>query len=122
MIRLYLESRGITGDATGGQLDLILLGILAVGPRHGYGVIEQLRLRSGGALDLPEGTVYPALHRLENTGLLAADWSSAGGRPRKTYELTPAGSVELERRRACWQTFTCAVNATIGGAAWPTTA
>src|SRR6266508_2213970 len=63
-----------------GHLDALLLAVLEPGPQHGYAVIEALRTGSGGALDLPTGTVYPALHRLERAGLIASDWQTVGGR------------------------------------------
>ncbi|MGZ4610486.1 MAG: PadR family transcriptional regulator, partial [Actinomycetes bacterium] len=78
-----------------GNLDLLLLSVLARGPAHGYAVIAALRDHSDGTFDLPEGTVYPALHRLERRGLLDATWSHTGGeeggRRRKVYALTRAG-------------------------------
>ena len=66
-----------------GNLDLLLLSVLAAGPAHGYAIISALRDRSGGTFDLPEGTVYPALHRLEDAGLLASSWADAEGRRRR---------------------------------------
>jgi DNA-binding PadR family transcriptional regulator len=91
------------GEAAGGQLDLLLLAVLAaVGPAHGYAVIAALRERSGGAFDLPEGTVYPALHRLERDGLLASGWDAGSGRRRRRYEITPAGRAALAVREQEW--------------------
>ena len=72
-----------------GHLDGILLAVLEPEPRHGYAIMEALRTRSGGQVDLPTGTVYPALHRLERAGLVEATWSAAGGRRRRVYQLTP---------------------------------
>ena len=63
-----------------GHLDLLLLAALRPGPAHGYAIIEELRRRSGGTFDLPEGTIYPALHRLERQGLIESEWSDASGR------------------------------------------
>ena len=77
-------------EALKGHLDLLLLGVVRDSPAHGYAIIEELRRSSGGALDLPEGTVYPALHRLEKAGLLASRWSEEGRR-RRVYELTRRG-------------------------------
>ncbi len=71
-----------------GHLDGIMLAVLEPGPRHGYAIMEALRVRSGGQVDLPTGTVYPALHRLERAGLIQASWSTAGGRRRRVYQLT----------------------------------
>jgi len=60
-----------------GNLDLLLLSVLSAGPAHGYSIISALRERSEGTFDLPEGTIYPALHRLEEAGLLASSWAQA---------------------------------------------
>jgi DNA-binding PadR family transcriptional regulator len=75
-----------------GHLDTLLLASLANGPRHGYAVKESLRAGSGARFDLPTGTIYPALRRLEAAGLIRGTWSEAGGRRRRSYELTPAGT------------------------------
>lgn len=98
-------------DALRGHLDAVLLSVLESGPRHGYAVIEALQARSGGELDLPTGTVYPALRRLERAGYVHSSWSTVGGRERRTYELTPAGGRALAAERTAWQDFT----RTIGG-------
>jgi PadR family transcriptional regulator len=101
------------GEALKGHLDLLLLAVLEKGPAHGYAVIESLRARSGGAFDLPEGTVYPALHRLEKDGLLRSQWSEQTGRRRRVYQLTPKGVGTLARRRSEWGQFSRAVDATV---------
>jgi PadR family transcriptional regulator PadR len=88
-----------------GHLDGILLAVLEPGPRHGYAIMEALRVRSGGQVDLPTGTVYPALHRLERAGLVSA----AGGRRRRVYQLTPAGRRALDTERSAWRDFSAAV-------------
>jgi DNA-binding PadR family transcriptional regulator len=88
-----------------GFLDPVVLGVLATGPLHGYAVIEELKARSGGELDLAEGTVYPVLHRLERRGLLRSAWSQAEGRRRRVYRLTASGRRELETRTREWRTF-----------------
>ncbi|MFL5917507.1 MAG: PadR family transcriptional regulator [Gaiellaceae bacterium] len=88
-----------------GFLDPMILSVLAGEPLHGYAVIEELKLRSGGELDLPEGTVYPALHRLERRGLLRSAWTRVEGRRRRIYRLTPPGRRELESSRREWLTF-----------------
>ena len=93
-----------------GHLDMIVLAALSAGPAHGYAVIEEIRRRSGQAFDLPEGTIYPALHRLERAGLLSSRWVIAGsGRQRRVYELTPRGERALTERRAVWQQFSEAI-------------
>ena len=97
-----------------GHLDMIVLAALsAAGPAHGYAVIEEIKRRSGGAFDLPEGTIYPALHRLERSGLLASGWSSASGRRRRVYRLTRRGRARLESRRREWGAFSRAVDAVL---------
>ena len=101
------------GEALKGHLDLLLLAVLEKGPAHGYALIESLRTRSGGTFDLPEGTVYPALHRLESDGLLRSDWSQDSGRRRRVYQLTPKGAETLARRKAEWGQFSRAVDATV---------
>jgi PadR family transcriptional regulator, regulatory protein PadR len=94
-----------------GHLDGILLSVLEPEPKHGYAIIEALRLRSNGQVDLPTGTVYPALHRLERAGLIEATWSQSGGRKRRIYQLTVAGRRALAAERGTWSEFSAAVNA-----------
>src|ERR1051325_3703912 len=94
------------GDMLKGHLDLIVLAALAPAPAHGYAVIEEIRRRSGEAFDLPEGTIYPALHRLEEAGLLSSRWVvGESGRQRRVYALTRRGTRALAERRAVWQQF-----------------
>lgn len=102
-----------------GHLDMLVLAVLAAGPLHGYAVIEELKTRSGDSFDLPEGTIYPVLHRLEKDGLLASTWSEAAGRQRRTYSLTSAGRTALVEQRYGWQEFSDAVGRVLGGAPWP---
>ena len=97
-------------QALKGHLDTLLLASLASGPRHGYAVKEALRAGGSARFDLPTGTIYPALRRLEAAGLVKGAWS-ADGRRRRTYELTPAGRQRLGRDRAAWRDFAAAVNA-----------
>ena len=99
-------------EALKGHLDALILGVLENGPLHGYAIIEQLKQRTGGALDLPEGTVYPALHRLEAAGLLTSRWSD-GARRRRVYRLTAKGRRELGQRRSEWSTFVKAIDAVL---------
>lgn len=104
-----------------GHLDAIVLAALESGPAHGYAIIEAIRARSGGTFDLPEGTIYPALHRLEEAGLLTSDWTTPpGGRRRRVYALTRRGTSRLAEGRKAWDRFATAVNASLGGGrAWP---
>ena len=77
---------------------MLLLAALEDGPRHGYAVKEALREGSGGRFDLPTGTIYPALHRLESAGLIAGSWSTVDGRRRRTYRLTAGRPAAAARR------------------------
>ena len=105
--------------AVHGHLDGLLLAVLEDGPLHGYAIIEALQARSSGALDLPTGTVYPALRRLERAALLSGSWSTVGGRKRRTYTLTRAGRHALAVQRTEWSQFTAAVEAVLNPAAGP---
>ncbi|HEY2131170.1 MAG TPA: helix-turn-helix transcriptional regulator [Streptosporangiaceae bacterium] len=98
-----------------GHLDLLLLAVLAAGPAHGYAVISALRQRSEGTFDLPEGTVYPALHRLEDAGLLSSSWADAEGRRRRVYALTTEGAAALTAEQSEWRRFARAVQAVTSG-------
>ena len=102
------------GEALKGHLDLLLLAILSEGPAHGYAVIESLRSRSGGTFDLPEGTIYPALHRLERQGLLRSRWSEDSARRKRIYQLTLKGQQALAQRQEEWKKFSKAVDTTVG--------
>ena len=102
------------GEALKGHLDLLLLAVLADGPAHGYAVIESLRSRSSGLFDLPEGTIYPALHRLESQGLLRSRWQEDSARRRRVYQLTPKGQQILAKRQEEWRKFSKAINTTAG--------
>jgi PadR family transcriptional regulator PadR len=97
-----------------GNLDLLLLSVLAAGPGHGYAIISALRDRSEGVFDLPEGTVYPALHRLEDAGLLASSWTDVNGRRRRIYGLTSRGAQVLATEHAEWRRFAVGVQAVVG--------
>jgi DNA-binding PadR family transcriptional regulator len=88
-----------------GNLDLLLLSIVRERPVHGYAVIEELRRRSDAAFDLPEGTIYPALHRMEQAGLLTSRWSDTEGRRRRVYEVSALGEKALETKQAEWRSF-----------------
>ncbi|MEP6851109.1 MAG: helix-turn-helix transcriptional regulator [bacterium] len=98
-----------------GHLDGLLLASLEDGPRHGYSVIEELRAVSGGQLDLPTGTVYPALHRLETAGLIQGRWSVVAGRRRRAYQLTAKGRRALSKERAAWTRFAAVVGSVLEG-------
>jgi PadR family transcriptional regulator, regulatory protein PadR len=96
-----------------GHLDGLILAVVAREPLHGYAVIEALKARSGGALALPEGTVYPALHRLEADGLLNSEWSTHSGRRRRVYSVTKRGEKELGASRERWRLFASTIEAVL---------
>ena len=96
-----------------GHLDGLILAVVSRGPLHGYAVIESLKTRSGGELALPEGTIYPALHRLEADGLLSSEWSVVGGRRRRVYNITKRGSRELGVSRERWRVFATTIEAVL---------
>ncbi|MEO3862264.1 helix-turn-helix transcriptional regulator [Acrocarpospora sp. B8E8] len=108
-------------EALKGHLDGLLLAMLEDGPLHGYAVKEALRDTSGGRFDLPTGTVYPALHRLERASLITGTWSVVGGRRRRTYRLTAAGQAALGGERDHWRQFADAVTAALKAGSWPAT-
>jgi len=92
-----------------GHLDMLLLAAIQGEPMHGYGILERLRVISGGAFDLPEGTIYPALYRLERAGLLTSRSRVVGGRRRRVYRLTAAGEGALAGQRERWSEFSAGV-------------
>jgi PadR family transcriptional regulator PadR len=100
-------------DRVKGHLDLVLLGILSQQPGHGYAVIATLRERTDGSLDLTEGAVYPALHRLEDLGLLDSEWQPVAGRRRRLYRLTREGHAALAAERDDWTSLVSAVEAVL---------
>src|SRR5215470_10540599 len=112
--------RGMEGEMLKGHLDMIVLAALSARPAHGYAVIEEIRRRSAGAFDLPEGTVYPVLHRLEQAGLLAGRWVTAdSGRRRRVYTITKRGQRELDERQAVWEQFSDPIRSlTKGSRTW----
>ncbi len=97
-------------DALRGHLDPMILAVVEPSPLHGYAIMEALQARSGGEVDLPTGTLYPALRRLERAGYLQSEWSTVGGRKRRTYQLTRAGKKVLGAERQDWTTFRAVVD------------
>ena len=102
-------------DLPQGTLDLLILKAVAVEPVHGYAIAQRLEQVSRGVVQVPEGSLYPALHRLENRGLLTADWKKTDtGREAKFYELTRKGRKQLETEAASWQRLIEAVGLILG--------
>jgi PadR family transcriptional regulator PadR len=98
-------------DLPQGTLDLLILKAAATGPIHGYAIAQRLQQVSRDVVQVPQGSLYPALHRLENRGLLAADWKETEtGREAKFYRLTRKGRAQLEMEAASWRRLTDAVS------------
>lgn len=94
-------------------MDGLILATLESGPLHGYAIMETLARRSEGALEVATGTLYPALRRLEKAGWLRSEWSTVGGRKRRTYRLTDAGRRALVDERAAWRDLSGVVEAVL---------
>ena len=98
-----------SADILPGTLDLLILKAVSLGRLHGYGVLLRIEQISGGALQIQQGALYPALYRLEHQGLIAGEWQrQEGGRDRKQYRLTPEGLAVLEERAQAWERFAAA--------------
>lgn len=102
---------GAKSDLPQGTLDLLILKVVALGPVHGYAVAQRLQQVSRDVVQVPQGSLYPALHRLENRGLLTADWKETDtGREAKFYRLTRKGRAKLETEAVSWERLTAAVS------------
>jgi len=99
-----------------GHLDSMLLASLRGGPAHGYAIAQKLRLLSKGTFDVPEGTIYPALHRLERDGLIASQELEVSGRRRRVYKLTPKGRRSLASKQKEWDRLFRGMRAVFKGA------
>jgi transcriptional regulator len=98
-------------DLPQGTLDLLILKVVALGPVHGYAIAQRLQQVSHDVVQVPQGSLYPALHRLENRGLLTADWKQTDtGREAKFYRLTRKGRAQLESEAVSWERLTAAVS------------
>ena len=97
-------------DILKNHLELLVLGALSGGPGHGYSIIREIRDRSGGELEVLEGSLYPALHRLERIGFVTSGWSEVGGRKRRVYKLTRKGKTAFAAQAREWRRFQRAVN------------
>lgn len=98
----------IDGDALRGHLETLVLAVLEKGAAHGYEIVQRIEERAAGALELREGSVYPALHRMEDAGLIAGEWEKDSGRRgprRRVYALTPKGKRTLADGRTSWKQF-----------------
>jgi len=103
-------------DLPQGTLDLLILRVVALGPVHGYAIAQRIQQISKDALHIQQGSLYPALHRLENKDLLVADWGpSDTGREAKFYRLTPKGRAQLKAETASWARLTEVVGMILQG-------
>ncbi len=97
-------------DLLRGNIPTLILAVVSEAPLHGLAIAREINERSNNALQLKQGTLYPALHALERDGWISGAWEILEGeRPRKIYTLTPAGITELERRMRAWKQFTAAM-------------
>jgi PadR family transcriptional regulator PadR len=98
----------------GSAVEMLILEVAVQGATYGYEITQTVAERSRGYFELKEGSLYPALHRLEQQKLLRAFWRAADGRRRKYYELTDAGRADLVARKRSWSTFAAGVNGVLG--------
>ena len=96
-------------DLLQGTLDLLILKTLTRGPLHGWGIAKRIQELSGEVLSVQQGSLYPALHRLEQRGWLTADWRASDARSAKFYSLTQDGREQLQRELASWKRLSSAV-------------
>jgi PadR family transcriptional regulator len=103
-----------TADLLPGTLDMLILKAVSLKPLHGYGVLQRIRQISGDALEIPQGSLYPALYRLEHQDLIAAEWGqSDNNRRAKYYTLTTAGRRRLREETAGWNRLATAIAAAL---------
>jgi transcriptional regulator len=101
-------------DLLQGTLDLLILNTLALEPMHGWGIAQRIQQRSVEVLQIQQGSLYPALYRLEHQGWITAHWGeSENGRRAKYYALTPAGRLQLERETEQWRRLSGAISAVV---------
>jgi len=109
---------GKTADLLPGTLDMLILKAVSLKPLHGYGVLLRLKQISGEALEIPQGSLYPALYRLEHQGLIASEWGqSENNRKAKYYSMTTAGRRRLREETADWNRLATAIAAALNTAA-----
>jgi transcriptional regulator len=103
-----------SADLLPGTLDMLILKAVSLKPLHGYGVLLRIKQISGEALDVPQGSLYPALYRLEQQKLIAAEWGqSDNNRKAKFYTLTDAGRLRLQEETADWKRLASAIAAAL---------
>ena len=111
------DADDVRSDLPQGTLDLLILKVLAPEPLHGYAIAQRLQQVSSDVVQVQQGTLYPALHRLEQRGYLSASWKASDtGRDAKFYRLTAAGRKQLDRHRERWSRVTLAITGVLEGA------
>jgi PadR family transcriptional regulator PadR len=115
MQSLSMYSGRMNADFLRGHLEGLLLAVLTDEPGHGYALSQRLAVRSGGALTVPEGSLYPALQRLERRGLVTSSWVSPDGRRRRIYQLAAPGRRQALVVARDWKVFSSAVDRVLGG-------
>lgn len=114
---MYSDVVGVNSDLLRGHLDRLLLAALERESGHGYELARRLSEMSGGELTVPEGSIYPALHRLERAGFISSTWARLDGRRRRVYELSEAGRKQLGSWRMEWTKFSGLVDRVMGATA-----
>jgi PadR family transcriptional regulator PadR len=108
-------STSTKSDLPQGTLDLLILRIVGLGPNHGYAIAQRIQQISHDVLQVQQGSLYPALHRLENRGLLSAEWKETEtGREAKFYRLTAKGRKQLKDETESWARLTGAIGLILG--------
>jgi PadR family transcriptional regulator PadR len=115
ILRLSRYSRGVNPDFLRGHLEGLLLAVLVDDPGHGYALGQRLAARSGGELAVPEGSLYPALQRLERRGLVTSAWATVDSRRRRVYRLSAAGRRQAGAEASDWKVFSAALDRVWGG-------
>jgi transcriptional regulator len=106
-----MTAEGQKSDLLQGTLDMLILKVVALGPIHGYAIAQRLQQMSGAVLQVQQGSLYPALHRLEKRRWLRAEWAASDtGREARFYSLTKLGRQQLEEQRAYWDRLSAAIS------------
>ncbi len=108
--RRTAKTAGYLGELLRGNTDSLLLALIGYSPMYGYSLMKEIEARTNGRLRFKDGTIYPALHRLEQEGLIKGEWVSANGLERRYYSLTEKGEQVLVQRKKQWRQFSTAVN------------
>jgi len=112
-----MAAEGVKSDLLQGTLDVLILKVVALGPIHGYAIAQRLQQMSGAVLQVQQGSLYPALHRLEKRRWLRAEWAATDtGREARFYSLTALGRKQLDEQRASWDRLSAAISGILNAA------